>query len=196
LQIKHHFTEKQFFFPNWKITTLVLGTFNPKSKIIIDYYYGRERNKFWRAIENIYSFPNRHVDNSFEKKFLFLQNAEFGCVDIIKSLEVSNEFLNNITGNGFSDSALFNQKHVKLNFQFEEIKLFLLKNKIAKVINTWGKLKGRKTFKIAIADFKQFCQENDIVYIEECPSPSGRSNSTVKEIADFYKIHLSKKTSS
>jgi hypothetical protein len=45
----HQFLNSKFFFPNWKIQTLVLGTFNPSCGDETDYFYGRCQNTFYRS---------------------------------------------------------------------------------------------------------------------------------------------------
>ena len=65
-----------------------------------------------------------------------MDEFKFGCVDLISSVDCFNE--ENITGNGFQDSAIFSSVN-KLYFNTESIIDFLNKNKINKVISSFGK---------------------------------------------------------
>ncbi|HNP34026.1 MAG TPA: hypothetical protein PKN96_12100 [Flavobacterium sp.] len=186
MRIHHRFINQPFFFPDWEVDTLILGTFNPNTENIVDYYYGREKNKFWRAIELIENLELKSLHGNLAAKQIVMNRKRFGCVDVIKYADVDEDHVQNIIGNGYSDSALFLKKKVTLTYQFLEIKDFLLEKKIARVINTWGKRKNPKLFRDEVQELKTFCERHGIVYVENCPSPSGRSKSTVENIEIFY----------
>ena len=84
--INHQFLNQKFFFPHWKIETLVLGTFNPECAEITDYFYGRSRNRFWKAIENLTDNEHNFFLNNFNRKKSFMEKYKFGCTDLIIQL--------------------------------------------------------------------------------------------------------------
>ena len=125
--IKHQFINESFFFPYWEIDTLVLGTFNPSCGKKTDYFYGRSSNNFWRTIERILGLDFCHTQNIFENKLNIMKQHKFGCIDIIKEIhikDIDKEKL--ICGSGYSDQVLFTQKNCKIEYQFEEIKKFII----------------------------------------------------------------------
>jgi hypothetical protein len=194
-KINHQFLNSKFFFPNWKIQTLVLGTFNPSCGEETDYFYGRCQNNFWRTIEEISNLDYRWFQNNFERKLKFMKENEFGCTDIIKSLVIIDGVeKKDFCGSGYSDQILFTAKKSSLTYQFEEIKSFIKKNNVSKIINTWGKRENPNDFKRQIIELKTFCSQNKILFIDECPSPSGRFRGEAhkKHLATFYKSHLLK----
>jgi G:T/U-mismatch repair DNA glycosylase len=193
--IDHQFLNSKFFLPNWKMQTLVLGTFNPSCGEDTDYFYGRCQNNFWRTIEEINNLDYRWFQNNFERKLKFMKENAFGCTDIIKSIVISDGVERKaICGYGYSDQILFTAKKCTLTYHFEEIKSFIKKNNVSKIINTWGKRESPADFKKQVAELKTFCKQNNVLYIDECPSPSGRlrGKEHKKHLAEFYKLHLLK----
>ena len=190
MHINHQFLNQEFFLPNWKIETLVLGTFNPKCGEITDYYYGRNRNRFWRAMENITGNENYYYQNSFERKKLLMEKYKFGCTDIIKSVVINENFAHRICGNGYSDSSLFTLREVTANYQFTEIKDYLITEKVKKVINTWGTRNNPNIFVNQINDLEIFCQQHGIIFIRNCPSPSPRARINFNILLNFYRRHI------
>ena len=53
-EILHQFSDKDFYIPKWKIKHLFIGTFNPKGGEKVKYYYGRETNKTWKILSEIF----------------------------------------------------------------------------------------------------------------------------------------------
>ena len=191
--INHQFLNSKFFLPDWKIQTLVLGTFNPICGEETDYFYGRCQNNFWRTIEEINNLDYRWFQNNFERKLKFMKENEFGCTDIIKSIVISDGVeRKDICGSGYSDQILFTAKKCTLTYNFEEIKSFIKQNNVSKIINTWGKRESPVDFQKYIAELKAFCKLNNVFYIDECPSPSGRLRGKEHKmhLAEFYKLHL------
>ncbi len=173
--IEHQFLHSNFFLPTWQVRTLVLGTFNPDCGTNTDYFYGRIHNNFWRTIEQLYNLENKWFHNNYERKLKYMTENKFGCTDIIKSIIKSDEVdEKEICGSGYKDQTLFTIKKCALTYHFQEIKSFILTNKVKKVIHTWGKRDSPSHFKNEIMEFKKFCLKNDVLYIEDCPSPSGR----------------------
>lgn len=191
--IDHQFLNSKFFLPNWKIQTLILGTFNPLCGEETDYFYGRCQNNFWRTIEEINHLDYRWFQNNFERKLKFMKENEFGCTDIIKSIIIlEGAQRKDFCGSGYSDQILFTAKKCSITYHFEEIKSFIKKNNVSKIINTWGKLKGPADFKKHLVELETFCNQNKISYIKDCPSPSGRIRRKEHKmhLAEFYKSNL------
>mgnify|MGYP006206611889 CR=1 FL=1 len=72
IPINHQFLESDFFIPNWECETLILGSFNPGCGERTDYFYGRPRNRFWRAMELCAGLENRYFQDNFNRKVSFL----------------------------------------------------------------------------------------------------------------------------
>lgn len=193
--IEHQFLHSNFFLPTWRVHTLVLGTFNPVCGTNTDYFYGRIQNNFWRTIEKLHNLDNNWFQDNYERKQKFMVENEFGCTDIIKSIKKSDEVeIKEICGSGYSDQILFTIKKCTLSYHFEEIKNFILNNNVKKIINTWGKRNKPNHFKNQIIELKKFCLDNGVLYIEDCPSPSGRIRSKKQKelLYNFYELHLTK----
>lgn len=190
MKINHQLLDQEFFLPNWKIETLVLGTFNPECGEITDYFYGRIRNRFWRALEAITLNENYYFHNNLSRKKKVMEKHKFGCTDIIKSIKINENYRNKVCGNGYSDSALFTLREVIATYQFEEIKNYLINNKIKKVINTWGMRNNPNIFKNQVNDLEIFCNEHEIIFIRNCPSPSPRSGNNFNILLNFYREHI------
>lgn len=191
--IEHKFLHSQFLFPTWEIHTLVLGTFNPKCGEITDYYYGRSKNNFWRTLEELHNFENMWFQDRLDRKMDFMTNHKFGCTDIIGSiLKFESTDENEICGSGYSDQVLFTAKKCSINYQFDDIKHYLSTNNVKRIINTWGKRNTPRLFREQLFKFKEFCISNNIEYVENCPSPSGRFRSRKHRelLLDFYKNKL------
>lgn len=193
--VEHQFLDSEFFLPYWPVHTLVLGTFNPNCGEKTDYFYGRCQNNFWRIIEEIHNLNYRWFQNNFNRKLKFMMNNEFGCTDIIKTVLISDEInIKEICGSGYSDQILFTRKKCKLTYHFDEIKAFILKNNVQKVIHTWGNRDAPSEFRNHINEFKTYCFQNSVKFIENCPSPSGRLKGKAhkENLMHSYKIHLTK----
>lgn len=97
------------FFPN-DCTLIVIGSFPGKESTQTlrddDWYYGANRNQFWKILEAIYQ---RDLKTKSEKQRLFI-DAKIGIADIILSCERE--------GNNNSDSNLKNKVY---NFIISEI---------------------------------------------------------------------------
>ncbi len=113
--IKHKFHKNPL--PNWDCKIIILGTFNPETGSNSDYYYGRLRktggwsNRFWPAVNsflvvNYTEIPTASRGN-LNSKLYIMSKFKFGCIDLVSSIDSVN--VENITGIGFSDSAIFNR---------------------------------------------------------------------------------------
>jgi G:T/U-mismatch repair DNA glycosylase len=109
--IHHQFLNKTFFYPTWKVDTLILGTFNPQCGESTDYFYGRKFNNFWRTIEKLLNIDEYYFQEKLDRKIEVMTKYKFGCTDVIKSIklkDLSNKEL--ICGKGYSDQVLFTKK--------------------------------------------------------------------------------------
>ena len=83
--IKHQFSSDSFYIPTWEVQHLFVGTFNPEGGARVPYYYGREKNQFWRLVSEITGVTiNPSMDNFFE----LLRQHKIACVDLIHSVFV------------------------------------------------------------------------------------------------------------
>ena len=119
-----------------------------------------------------------------------METYKFGCTDIIKCIKINENYRNRICGNGYTDSALFTLREVTATYHFEEIKMYLISNKVKKVINTWGKRNNPNIFLNQINDLERFCIENEIIFIRNCPSPSPRAGNNFNILLNFYREHI------
>jgi hypothetical protein len=133
------------------------------------------------------------LQNNFQGKMYIMKIHKFGCTDVIESIKRQStvdqiEFC----GSGYSDQALFNQTKCKITYSFQEIKEYLIKNNVKTVINTWGKRNNPREFRESIDDFESFCSNENINFIRQCPSPSGRLRGKENKqiLTKFYKTHL------
>jgi hypothetical protein len=191
--IDHQFLKKDYFFPYWEIDALVLGTFNPSCGEKTDYFYGRCRNNFWRAIEELFELDYMYFQNDLERKLEFMRNNKFGCTDVIRFINKSDTVNEQkICGSGYSDQILFNGKNCSITYQFDEIRTFLLHIKVKRIITTWGKRNGPSQFKSHLNELSKFCEQNEILFIRNCPSPSGRlrGKKHKDELLKFYNDNL------
>src|SRR5574337_392409 len=172
MQIEHQFKNSGFFFPTWPIHTLVLGTFNPICGKKTDYFYGRDSNNFWRAIETILGKDRFFYHNNFPEKHKAMLAIKFGCTDIISSIKIYPSVRNKLCGQGYSDQILFTKKYVQPEYEFERIKLFLEKKSVRRIINTWGKRNRPANLINEINNLQLFCKKNKIQFVRDCPSPS------------------------
>jgi hypothetical protein len=175
-EIKHQFLNKKCFLPTWEVDTLVLGTFNPECGEKTDYFYGRSRNRFWKVIAELMNKSNNYFTDDFDKKLECMKQNRFGCTDVISEVLLKpNVTKEMFCGNGYADSVLFTQKKCTISYEFESIKHCIKKHKVKTVLHTWGKRKNPKQFRLLVEDLMQFCSDNKIEFIENCPSPSARN---------------------
>ena len=149
---------------------LVIGSFPGKEstqeKRNDDWYYGANRNQFWKLIEKVYGLE---LKTKNDKQKLF-EKAKIGITDIIESCE-RNE-------NSNSDSNLINKVY---------------NSKLAKIIETNPLYKILFTGK---GVYKEFCEhfvipENIELITLPSPSPIYRRMSFVEK-AENYKNHFPK----
>lgn len=192
MKIEHQFLHKDFFKPNWKADILVLGTFNPDGGKEVDYFYGRNRNKFWKAILLTFKLNDNSL-TTFEDKLTFLMKHRIACMDMIQKVKVNNPNKKTDITNDYRDQKLFGgirDKSLERVYNTQNIKSYLEKFEPKKVIHTWGKRKNPVEFKNEISEIKQFCKKRNVQFIDDCPSPSSRSRTSVETISRFYFLHL------
>lgn len=170
--IEHQFLHSEYFFPNWKVNILFIGTFNPICGEQLDYYYRRSSNGFWKILKHydeneIYNFTD------FNHLKSFMIDNKFGCVDVIRSVSFPDVDRPKICGKGYTDNNLFKTKLYSREYNFEQIKKFILDNKVKNVFTTWGCRDNPKEFRNLLIDFQSFCDTNRILYVQLI-SPSGR----------------------
>lgn len=191
--VEHQLISSKIFVPDWPIKTLILGTFNPEGNKKVDYFYGRRRNRFWPAIYECFGIDFNKT-NKLNQKFRIMEENQFGCMDIIRSVEINDqEFLPKITGDGYSDSNLFSgvrDRKLIREYNWEAIKQIAKKNKVETILHTWGNRCSPLEFRKKIIEFREWCLDNDIKFVVDCPSPSAHGGQSIKELARFYKKHL------
>jgi hypothetical protein len=153
--IEHQFLNTEYFFPNWKIKILFLGTFNPICGEQLDYYYRRSSNGFWKILKH-YDKTDIYNFNEFNNLKKFMIDKKFGCVDVIRRITFPDKDKDKICGNGYTDNNLFKTKEYYREYNFEEIKKFILKNKVNNIFTTWGCRNNPKEFRNLLIDFQTF----------------------------------------
>lgn len=86
---KSHLEGFNGLLPNWKVKTLIIGTFNPElewhSTNTADYYYGRNTNLFWDVLPRFSGLDAiDRQDINLQIKFLKLK--EIGVTDLLISI--------------------------------------------------------------------------------------------------------------
>ena len=100
-------------------------------------------------------------------------DKKFGCVDVIRTVTIPDVDRPKICGNGYTDNNLFKTKQYYRQYNFEQIKKYILDNKVKNVFTTWGCRDNPKEFRNLLSDFQSFCYTNEIIYVQ-LNSPSGR----------------------
>lgn len=138
--VEHQFFNRDFFFPDWKIKHLFLGTFNPIGGQNVPYFYGRQTNYTWSVLSEIFQVDFRNLlDNDFESFIKALQKHEIACMDMIRQVEFDENQINfnNIIGNGYKDSNIINNS-VNRIYNTKSIQDIILNNPDINVYTTWG----------------------------------------------------------
>jgi hypothetical protein len=133
--INHQFLNEEFFIPNWEISHLFLGTFNPEGGDKVNYFYGRKKNQTWKLLSEVFEddFNPEDID-SFLKKLI---KHKIACMDFIQSVEVPEERIVSINGQGYSDMKLINNT-IRRYHNTASITNVILQNENIKVYSTWG----------------------------------------------------------
>jgi hypothetical protein len=136
LKINHQLSHLS---PKWEVKHLFIGTFNPEGGDPVSYFYGREKNFFWKLLSEIFNEDFNPKSTNFIQ---LLEQHKIACMDMIQSIqrndkkEFSREELENITGKGYSDSKIINGSIIR-EYKTLEIQGIIAKNK-CHVYSTWG----------------------------------------------------------
>ncbi len=150
--IYHQLHDKPYYFPDWKVKHLFIGTFNPSGGESVNYYYGRSRNQTWKLIAAIFG---DHFDQSSLDSFLqTIKKHEIACVDMIHAIRVSQSRLNRIIGKGYKDTEIINNSVIR-EYNTDKILSLIAKNKGIKVYSTWGIGPKLKEWRNEVAKIQQ-----------------------------------------
>ncbi|HMI01145.1 MAG TPA: hypothetical protein VK541_01610 [Pedobacter sp.] len=134
--------------PNWKVRTLIVGTFNPEPAWhpanAANYYYGRATNYFWEVLPRFAGISSVSRQD-LVAQLNFLKINEIGVTDLLISIDdadLSNmDHVERIRTVLDSEIELFNQ----FTWNTEPIVEFILKNNIEAVYFTkWEILQKRR----------------------------------------------------
>jgi len=134
-QIKHQLQKKEYYTPTWGINYLFVGTFNPEGGELVNYYYGRPKNQFWKLLSIIFNDDFNPNSPDFFKK---IKKHKIGCIDMIAEIEAPENKVASITGEGYSDSKIINTC-VTRTYNTSEILKIIASNPNIKIFSTWGK---------------------------------------------------------
>jgi hypothetical protein len=188
MESNHQFLNTVKFFPQWIVRFLFLGTFNPEGGALLDYYYRRPANGFWRILKAYFDPSDMYPIHTYEELVAFMQTFGIGCVDIIRSVEFPDEYAPQIFGQGYSDATLFTVNGFTRTYNFEEIQNYITNQPVKPfVCSTWGNRLGPSEFLHARNGFQQYCNVNNIEFTP-LSSPSGRvyRGAMVQEINDNW----------
>ena len=148
IKVVHQLASKENYIPNWPIKYLFLGTFNPEGGDKVNYYYGREKNKFWPLLRTL---TKLELDlNNPPTFFKELKQKGIACMDMIHELDVPENKMQYVTGRGFSDSKIINTC-IERTYNTERINQLISENKGVQVFSTWGKGSNLKEWKNEVA---------------------------------------------
>lgn len=173
MDINHQFINKEYFFPNWDVNKLFIGTFNPECGEPLDYYYRRKSNGFWRILNKYNLSPTDLIDLEFSNLKKFMSTKKMGCIDVIKSVSFPDKDKEKICGNGYTDSNLFTVKNYEKEYNFEKLKDYIKEKEVKYIFSTWGNRCNPKEFGEKVLDLQNFCFLNGVNFIP-LNSPSGR----------------------
>ena len=150
--IQHQFLNKKFFLPYWEVNHLFIGTFNPEAGASVPYFYGREKNFFWKVVGEIL---NEDFNPNSKDFFQLLEIHKIACVDMIKwvkrndNLDFLEDEFHELTGKGYSDSKIINGS-ITREYNTSEIQRIINVNN-CNVYSTWGKGSNLKDWKNEIS---------------------------------------------
>lgn len=186
--VNHQFLNQPWFLPNWECKTLIIGSFNPECGEQTDYFYGRNRNRFWRALAHLQVQPQDyffHIQEGFARKLTHLQNSKLGCADMIRSVKVQDHFVPKICGNGYTDQNLFNVANVSRQYNTSLIITRLEKGDVLNVVIALGARNSPVDYLIEKQRLIQYCENQGITVFDDGISFSPRGGRTVADIAEY-----------
>lgn len=134
-KIEHQFLNESFFVPNWPISHLFLGTFNPQGGDKVNYFYGRKNNQTWKLLSEI--FDEDFNPEEFDPFLAKIKKHKVACMDMIQYVSVPTEKIPGVIGKGYSDSNLINNK-IKRELNTSNILSVINRNQGVKIYSTWG----------------------------------------------------------
>jgi hypothetical protein len=133
--IKHQLSSDPFYFPDWDVKYLLIGTFNPEGGEKVDYYYGRTKNQTWRLLSEIFRVE---LDPNSPNFWTLLKKHKIACIDMIHEIAAPDERIDRIIGKGYKDTEIIN-KSVKRIYNTSNIKKLIESNSDIRIYSTWGK---------------------------------------------------------
>ena len=159
----HQFKKEMFYLPKWEVEYLFIGTFNPSGGEKVPYYYGRQRNRFWKLLSEVFKTELEPYDDSF---FENLKSLKMGCMDLIDSISYPEEYEDRVLGKGYSDKVLLSS-NLKKVYNTKNILDIISKNKLQKVFFTNSGDSLRKEQKLELEKIQSVCE---VIYLCS-PSP-------------------------
>jgi hypothetical protein len=141
--IKH---QLQGEIPTWPIEFLFIGTFNPAGGDKVNYYYGREKNQFWKLLSELFEVKFNPNASDFRQ---LLKKHKIACIDMIDQVEANADRIKKILGEGYKDSEIINNA-VKRRYNTSLINTIISRNPGIKVYSTWGNGQNLKEWKAEI----------------------------------------------
>jgi hypothetical protein len=130
--------DQAYFVPQWKIKHLFLGTFNPAGGEAVSYFYGRQKNFTWKILNEIFLNEFKNSDLNLRSDFFEkLEANEIACMDMIRSVQIAEQYAHLVTGKGYSDSKIINNKVIR-EYNTIWINKVIIANPGIKVYSTWG----------------------------------------------------------
>lgn len=186
---------------------LILGSFNPYNPNgdNADYYYGRSTNYFWKAIAEIHNMNPNIFFNNLNLKLEYMHEYKFCFSDIINSVEINSQNVNELALNRFidqkihsefSDQVLFTSRtsfennQITLERSYNSNILSLLEEgRILKIIHTMGNntigrnlITSPKEIALGINGFQGYINEIignlNSTFVPQSFSPSARAVNT------------------
>ncbi len=149
-KVEHQLKKTKYYIPDWKVSHLFIGTFNPNGGESVNYYYGRSRNKTWQLLSIIFK---EEISPNKKDFFAKLKKHGIGCIDLIDTVEAEEKSISHILGKGYKDSAIINTS-VNRNYNTEHIFNVINSNPQIKIYSTWGKGPNLKEWKNEIGKIK------------------------------------------
>ncbi len=146
--IYHKLHDKPYYFPDWKVKHLFIGTFDPSGDDNVTNYYGRPRNQIWRLMAAL--FDDVFDQRSFDDFLKTIQKHGIACVDMIHSITAPESNIRKLTGLGFNDTVIISAS-VKREYNTAKILELINNNKGVKVYSTWGNGPKLKDWKNEVA---------------------------------------------
>ena len=152
-EVVHQFANRDFYKPYWRVKYLFIGTFNPKGGKTVNYYYGRQRNQFWKLLSEIMGM--KLEPNDKEEFFERIKDLGIACMDMIHSVELPDSKLEYVKGKGYSDVKIING-YSKREYNTELINSVVERNQDVKVFSTWGKGPNLKEWRCELSKLNRY----------------------------------------